>query len=440
MRISVIGTGYVGLVSGTGFAEMGNTVVCVDIDQTKIDNLKKSILPIYEPGLQELVSRNVGSERLHFTTDIKSAVEDSDVIFIAVGTPSDEDGRADLKYVLQVADSIGQHMNEYKVIVNKSTVPVGTGYDVKKQISQALTKRGVDHQFDIVSNPEFLKEGAAISDFLKPDRIVVGVESDRARKVMEKVYSPFVLRGDRVIYMDIKSSEMTKYASNAMLATRISFMNELARLCDKLDVDILNVRKGMGSDPRIGSSFLYPGVGYGGSCFPKDVSALITTGKENDQDLALLSSVVAVNDSQPKWFMTKVYDHFNNDLKGKTIAVWGLAFKPGTDDMRKAPSIDVITSLLNSGAKVSAYDPIATETAQQVLPNSDDLTYFKNAYDVLTNADALILCTEWPEFREPDFDDIKSRMKKTVIFDGRNQFRPSEMNEYGFTYYSVGRP
>ncbi len=437
MKISVIGTGYVGLVSGTGFAEMGNEVFCVDVDQQKIDNLKKGILPIYEPGLEELVERNHKSERLYFTTNTDESVKNAEVIFIAVGTPSDVDGRADLKYVLQVAEDIGMAMEDYKVIVTKSTVPVGTANKVAEKIQQALSSRGKSIEFDVVSNPEFLKEGAAVEDFLRPDRIVVGCNSERSKKIMQRLYDPFVRNGHPVYFMDVASSEMTKYAANAMLATKISFINELSRLCEEVGADISNVRTGIGSDSRIGFSFIYAGLGYGGSCFPKDVKAIVKTGIENQQEMAILTAVEKVNQEQRKWFTQKIIDHYNGDLKGKTIAFWGLAFKPGTDDMREAPSIYLAQKLTELGATIKAYDPVAISTAQKEI--AAPVEYIDDPYLCLKDADAMVLVTEWREFREPDFNKIKAQLKQPMIFDGRNQYDPKRMQDLGFTYKCIGR-
>lgn len=437
MKVSVIGTGYVGLVSGAGFAEMGNDVVCVDVDERKIENLKNGILPIYEPGLDEIVDRNFKAGRLHFSTNTGESVKDSEVVFIAVGTPSDIDGRADLKYVLQVAEEIGSSMDSYKVIVTKSTVPVGTASKVSEKIKQALTKRNLNLEFDVVSNPEFLKEGAAVEDFLRPDRIVVGCNSEKAKALMERLYAPFVRNGHPVYFMDVASSEMTKYAANAMLATKISFINELSRLCEEVGADISNVRTGIGSDSRIGFSFIYAGLGYGGSCFPKDVKAIVKTGVENQQEMAILSAVEKVNQEQRQWFTEKIINYFGADIKGKTIALWGLAFKPGTDDMREAPSKYLSEKLTELGAKIKAYDPVAITAAKKEI--SAQVEYVEDPYQVLEGADALVLVTEWREFREPNFDKIKSLMKSPVIFDGRNQYDPKRMLELGFKYTGIGR-
>jgi UDPglucose 6-dehydrogenase len=436
MKIAVVGTGYVGLVTGTCFAEVGIDVTCVDIDQRKIDNLHQGIMPIYEPGLEEMVLRNVDKGRLHFTTSLKEAIQGAEVAFIAVGTPPGEDGSADLKYVLGVAKEIGTHMTDYLVVVTKSTVPVGTSEKVRKALAEAQAARGTNIAYDVASNPEFLKEGAAIEDFLKPDRIVVGTSSKQAEETIGKLYKPFTLNGHPVIYMDIPSAEMTKYAANAMLATKISFMNDIANLCEIMGADVNWVRKGIGSDPRIGNKFIYPGVGYGGSCFPKDVKALIRTARENGHEMRILEAVEDVNDDQKMVMSNKVIRHFGEDLKGKTFAVWGLSFKPKTDDMREAPSVVIINELLKRGAKVRAYDPVAMEEAKHQL--HDTIAYAKDQYDALLDADALLLITEWPEFRMPNFDVVKKLLKGHVIFDGRNQYDRHELREMGFTYYGIG--
>lgn len=436
MKIAVVGTGYVGLVTGTCFAEVGIDVTCVDIDQRKIENLHKGIMPIYEPGLEEMVLRNVDKGRLHFSTSLKDAIQGAEVAFIAVGTPPGEDGSADLKYVLGVAKEIGTHMTDYLVVVTKSTVPVGTSEKVRKALAEAQAARGANIAYDVASNPEFLKEGAAIEDFLKPDRIVVGTSSKKAEETIGKLYKPFTLNGHPVIYMDIPSAEMTKYAANAMLATKISFMNDIANLCEIMGADVNWVRKGIGSDPRIGNKFIYPGVGYGGSCFPKDVKALIRTARENGHEMRILEAVEDVNDDQKMVMSTKVIRHFGEDLNGKTFAVWGLSFKPKTDDMREAPSVVIINELLKRGAKVRAYDPVAMEEAKHQL--HDTITYAKDQYDALLDADALLLITEWPEFRLPNFDVVKKLLKGHVVFDGRNQYDRHELREMGFTYYGIG--
>lgn len=439
MKIAMVGTGYVGLVSGVGFAEMGNDVICVDIDENKITKLKSGIPVIYEPGLEDLLKRNIKQERVKFTSDITEAVKESDIIFIAVGTPPGDDGKAELKYVFQVAEEVASHMTEYKILVNKSTVPVGTGEKVRNIVAETLKKRNLDLDFDVVSNPEFLKEGSAIDDFLKPDRIVIGTESQKSKDLMHRLYNPFVRNGHPIIDMDVKSSEMTKYAANSMLATKISFMNEVSRLCHKVGADVEMVRQGIGSDARIGFHFIYPGLGYGGSCFPKDVEAFMRTGEENNETMRILEAVHAVNKEQRNFFLNNVLEHFNNDVKGLTFAVWGLAFKPGTDDMREAPSIDIINALLERGAKVRAFDPVAIEVAKTVFKEGSDLEYIDTQYDVLNKADALLIITDWKPFREPNFDRIKSLLVNPLIFDGRNQYEPEVMKEYGFQYFSIGR-
>lgn len=442
MRIAMIGTGYVGLVTGTCLAESGNTVLCMDIDQRKIDVLNSGNVPIYEPGLEELIRRNREHGRLSFTTDIALTVRQSDVIFIAVGTPPGQDGSADLKHVLGVASSIGVHMNGYKVIVNKSTVPVGTGDRVKAAIA-SRTK----HRFDVVSNPEFLKEGAAIEDFMKPDRVVVGTDSARARETMQELYAPFLRTGKPLLAMDIRSAEMTKYASNAMLATKISFINEMATICGSLGADIDHVRRGMGYDKRIGFEFLFPGVGYGGSCFPKDVKALVQTAKEHDIEARVLRAVEEVNERQKSALADAVLAHFRKktgkgnkaakQLAGRTIAVWGLSFKPRTDDMREAPSVVIINRLLRSGARIIAHDPVAMTEARKIFKNR--ITLADDGYEALRGADALAVVTEWNEFRVPDFKKIKRLMRAPVLFDGRNIYNQDELRKLGFTYYGIGR-
>lgn len=436
MKIAVIGTGYVGLVTGTCFSAVGVDVTCVDIDEKKIENLKKGILPIYEPGLEEMVLANSGKKRLHFSTSLKESIQNAEVVFIAVGTPPDEDGSADLKYVLGVASSIGEHMTHPVVVVTKSTVPVGTAVKVKKAVQDALDKRSAKIDFYVASNPEFLKEGAAIDDFMKPDRIVVGTDRTEAEEIMRKLYKPFLLNGHPIIFMDIPSAEMTKYAANAMLATKISFMNDVANLCEIMGADVNMVRKGIGSDPRIGNKFIYPGVGYGGSCFPKDVKALIKTAKENKYNMRILNSVEEVNDAQKEVLFNKVRTHYNNDLKGKTFALWGLSFKPKTDDMREAPSLVIIEKLLKAGASVVAYDPVAMHEAQRIL--GDTISYTTDMYDTLNKADALLIVTEWPEFRVPDFNEFGKRLNKKVVFDGRNVFDVTEMKKMGYDYYCIG--
>lgn len=437
MKIAMVGTGYVGLVTGTCFAETGNDVICVDIDETKVENLKKGIIPIYEPGLEDLVKRNCKEERLSFTTSLKDAVEKCLLLFIAVGTPPDEDGSADLKHVLDVARGIGQNMKEYKIVVNKSTVPVGSGEKVRRVIQEELDKRGLNLQFDVVSNPEFLKEGNAIDDFMKPDRVVVGCSDVRTAEIMKELYSPFVRTGKPILIMDVSAAEMTKYTANAMLATKISFMNDIANLCERLGVDVSQVRQGIGSDGRIGYSFIFPGAGYGGSCFPKDVQALVKTAAQNDYRLEILESVEAVNKRQKKVLFNKVQKRFGADLKGKTFAVWGLAFKPNTDDMREAPAIVLIENLLAAGATVRAYDPEAEHEARKVF--GDTITYGQKSYDVLEGADALVIVTEWNEFRRPDLERVKTLLKNPIIIDGRNIFEPAKMKEKGFEYEGIGR-
>ncbi|HEX8327785.1 MAG TPA: UDP-glucose/GDP-mannose dehydrogenase family protein [Hymenobacter sp.] len=436
MKIAIVGTGYVGLVTGTCFAEVGIDVTCIDIDQKKIDNLHKGILPIYEPGLEEMVTRNVEKGRLNFSTNLAEAIVDCDVAFIAVGTPPGEDGSADLKYVLAVARGIGENMNSYGVIVTKSTVPVGTAAKVRAEIEKALEKRGVDVEFDVASNPEFLKEGAAIDDFLKPDRIVVGVSSERAEEVMRRLYKPFLLNGHPIIFMDIPSAEMTKYAANSMLATKISFMNDVANLCEIMGADVNKVRQGIGSDARIGTKFIYPGIGYGGSCFPKDVKALIKTAQENGYQMQVLQAVENVNEQQKSVLFDKVQRHFGGELRGLKIAVWGLSFKPKTDDMREAPSLVIIEKLLAAGCTVTAYDPVAMDEARHTL--GDSITYAKDEFAALIDADALLVVTEWPDFRSPNFDVVARLMKQKVIFDGRNIYEAAELKELGFAYHCIG--
>ena len=432
MRICVIGTGYVGLVAGTCLAEMGNKVICVDNNEEKLEKLRQGIVPIYEPGLEELIKVNVAENRLSFSNDLKSAVEKSLVCFIAVGTPQGEDGSADLKYVYQVAEQIGESINDYKVIVDKSTVPVGTADKVTE-----IIKQKTNHAFDVVSNPEFLKQGAAVDDFLKPDRVVIGSNSQKATEIMQELYAPFLRTGNPVIIMDVRSAEMTKYASNSFLAVKISYANEIANICEKVGANAEMVRIGMCSDKRIGSQFLFPGLGYGGSCFPKDVKALLKTAKDNDCDTQMLEAADKINKLQRKLFVDKILKHFDGDVNGKTFAVWGLAFKPKTDDMREAPAITIINALLEKGAKVQAYDPKAFEAAK--FHFADKITYAKNSYEALNEADALLLLTEWNEFRRPDFDRIKSTLVTPLIFDGRNQYDPKRMRERGFTYYSIGK-
>ncbi|MCA0427518.1 MAG: UDP-glucose/GDP-mannose dehydrogenase family protein [Bacteroidetes bacterium] len=436
MKIVVIGTGYVGLVTGTCFADVGIDVVCIDVDTKKIDNLKKGIMPIYEPGLEEMVIRNHEKGRLHFSTSLKENLADADVAFIAVGTPPGEDGSADLKYVLAVAREIGASINDYIVVVTKSTVPVGTASKVRAAVQEELTKRGMSLEFDVASNPEFLKEGAAIEDFKKPDRIVVGVESRKAEEVMRRLYKPFLLNGHPIIFMDVPSAEMTKYAANAMLATKISFMNDIANLCEIMGADVNLVRRGIGSDPRIGSRFIYPGIGYGGSCFPKDVKALIKTAQDNGYHMRILNAVEDVNNDQKSVLFSKIVKHFNGELKGKTFAVWGLSFKPNTDDMREAPSLVIIEKLLAAGANVKAYDPVAMHEAKKDL--GEQIEYAKDSDEALIDADALLIITEWPEFRTPNFKVMGKLMKNKLVFDGRNIYDLAEMKENGFEYHCIG--
>ncbi len=436
MNIAVVGTGYVGLVSGTCFAEMGNRVTCVDIDKTKIEKLKNGIVPIYEPGLDELVSRNIKAGRLFFTTDLTSCLDDAEIVFSAVGTPPDEDGSADLKYVLDVARTIGKYMNKYLVLVTKSTVPVGTAQKVRKAIEEELDKRGKSIPFDIASNPEFLKEGNAIEDFMRPDRVVVGVESDQAKSIMEKLYRPFTLNGYPIMIMDVPSAEMTKYAANAMLATRISFMNELANLCEMVGANIDNVRKGIGSDARIGSKFLYAGCGYGGSCFPKDVKALINTGKQTGYPMRIIEAVDSVNESQKSIVYEKLHAIMEGNMAGKQIAIWGLSFKPETDDMREAPSLVVIEKLIAAGAQVKVYDPIAMEETKRRI--GDVVLYCNDIYDAAIDADAILLLTEWKQFRMPTWAVIKNVMRGNVILDGRNIYDGAELRDHGFIYSRIG--
>jgi UDPglucose 6-dehydrogenase len=437
MKIAVIGSGYVGLVTGTCFAETGVNVTCVDNNEDKISNLKKGIVPIYEPGLDAMIERNVEKGRLGFTTDIREALVDCEVVFIAVGTPPDDDGSADLQYVLSVAEEIGRHMNNYMVVVNKSTVPIGTAVKVRNVIIQELSRRKVSIPFDVASNPEFLKEGSAIEDFLKPDRIVVGIDSEEAKKYMERLYKPFLLNNHPIIYMDIPSAELTKYAANAMLATRISFMNEMANLCEKVGADVNAVRRGIGSDPRIGSKFIYPGAGYGGSCFPKDVKALIKMGEEYKFPLKVMTAVDEVNTFQKSILFKKIREYFIGSLKGKRIAIWGLSFKPNTDDMREAPALTLIEELLSEGVSIAAYDPVAMKEAKRRLGNSVYLS--GDQYEAVKDADALVVVTEWAEFRILNYPLLKSQMKGSVVFDGRNIYDSLEMKDKGFDYFGIGR-
>lgn len=432
MYITIIGTGYVGLVAGACFADMGNDVICIDNNLEKIEQLKKGIIPIYEPGLEELVKSNVLENRLVFSSDLDSAVKKSQVCFIAVGTPQGEDGSADLKYVFNVAESIAKSMNEYKVIVDKSTVPVGTAEKVA-----SIIKQNSIYPFDVVSNPEFLKQGNAVDDFLHPDRVIIGSDSDRATQIMQDIYSPFFRTGNRVIVMDVKSAEMTKYAANSFLATKISFMNEIANLCERVGADAEMVRVGMSTDSRIGNKFLFHGLGYGGSCFPKDVKALIKTGLEYDCEMSIISSADKVNKEQRNIFIEKITARFDNNLQDKTFGIWGLAFKPKTNDMREAPAITIINALLEKGATVKVFDPKAMETAKSYF--GDKITYTKTAYEALENSDCMLLLTEWNEFRRPDFERIKSLLKNPVIFDGRNQYDAKRLTEKGFEYYQIGK-
>ncbi len=436
MKIVIVGTGYVGLVTGTCFAEVGVDVTCVDIDGGKIGQLNQGLIPIYEPGLDELVKRNLEKNRLHFCSRLASVLDQAEVVFIAVGTPPDEDGSADLSHVLQVAREIGQHMNQYLLVVTKSTVPVGTSEKIRTAIVEELRKRKIDLEFDVASNPEFLKEGNAVEDFLKPDRIVVGTDSERARMVMHKLYKPFTLNGHPIIFMNVASAEMTKYAANAMLATKISFMNDIANLCEILGADVNLVRKGIGSDSRIGNKFIYPGIGYGGSCFPKDVKALIRTARDNGYRLRVLQSVEDVNEDQKGMLFRKLDQHYKGQLDGKTIALWGLSFKPETDDMRESPALVLIERMLEAGCRIKAYDPVAMHEAKKKL--GDTVMLVENQYDALADADALLLATEWKEFRLPNLLLMKNLMRSPVVFDGRNIYDEHEMKSAGFTYYCIG--
>lgn len=437
MNIAIVGTGYVGLVSGTCFAEMGVNVTCVDVNEQKIQALLSGNIPIYEPGLDEMVLRNHKEGRLHFTTDITTCLNEVDIVFSAVGTPPDEDGSADLKYVLEVARTVGKNMNKYLVLVTKSTVPVGTAKKVKQAIQEELDKRGVTIPFDVASNPEFLKEGAAINDFMSPDRVVVGVESEKAKEIMTRLYRPLMLNNFRVIFTDIPSAEMIKYAANSMLATRISFMNDIANLCELVGADVNMVRKGIGADTRIGNKFLYPGCGYGGSCFPKDVKALIKTAEKNGYDMKVLKAVEDVNEAQKSILFKKLSKHFNNELNGKRIAIWGLAFKPETDDMREATSLVMIQKLIESGCKVRVYDPVAMDECKRRI--GDIVEYATDMYDAVLNADALLLLTEWKQFRMPSWGVIKKSMNQAVLIDGRNIYDKQEVEEAGFSYMCIGK-
>jgi len=439
MNLTVIGTGYVGLVTGACFAEMGNDVSCVDIDDDKISQLKKGKIPIYEPGLEKIVRNNYEDGRLKFTTDIKEALETSNIAFIAVGTPMGEDGSADLQYVLKVASEIGRNMQNDMIVVDKSTVPVGTADKVRVTVKKELNNRDSNLDFDVVSNPEFLKEGAAVEDFMKPDRVVVGADSAESMKVMKELYRPFTMSHERFIGMDVRSAEMTKYTANSMLATKISFMNEIARVCEEVGADVNQVRVGIGSDSRIGYHFIYPGTGYGGSCFPKDVRALIKTSENNNISPQILKAVERVNNQQKRVLVDKVIERFSKDLSGKTFALWGLAFKPGTDDMREAPSVTVVNELVKLGARIQAYDPKATEQAKTCyLKDVKNINYYTSKYDALNGADGVLLITEWKEFRSPDFEEIKKRLNVPLFFDGRNQFEPYKMNQIGLEYHCIG--
>lgn len=437
MKVSVFGSGYVGLVAGACFADSGNDVICLDIDERKIEALNEGRIPIYEPGLEEMIKRNVRQRRLTFSTDLKQGVEHSLFLFIAVGTPADEDGSADLKHVLSVAETIGSFINEYKVVVDKSTVPVGTADRVRETVRKAILARELDFEFDVVSNPEFLREGAAINDFMQPDRVVVGTDNPRTGALMRELYAPFMKTQDCLISMDIRSAEMTKYAANSMLATKISFMNEIARLCEKVGANVDDVRIGIGADNRIGPSFLFPGIGYGGSCFPKDVQALIRTGLEYQCRMELLESVEAVNEKQKEHMIERVEDHYGKELKGLTFAIWGLAFKPQTDDMREAPSRKIIDGLLERGATIVASDPAAINEAKSIW--QERITFREYYYDALQDVDALLILTEWNDYRRPDFSRMKELMKSAVVFDGRNIYDPKKMTALGFDYFSIGR-
>ena len=437
MKITIIGTGYVGLVTGTCFAETGVETVCVDVDKEKIRLLKEGKVPIYEPGLEPLMQKNLSTGRLSFTTELRDGLKDSEVVFIAVGTPPGEDGSADLRHVINVARQIGQYLDHCIVVATKSTVPVGTSQLVKQTILEELKKRNSDIPFHVASNPEFLKEGAAVEDFLKPDRIVIGIESQEAEKMMRRLYKPFLLNNHPILFMDIASAELTKYAANAMLATRISFINDIANLAERVGADINMVRKGIGSDPRIGNKFIYPGTGYGGSCFPKDVKALIKIAEQHKYTMEVLKAAEKVNERQKGILVEKILMHFNGDIKGRMFGIWGLSFKPQTDDMREAPSLVIIKKLLDAGARIKVYDPAAMNEARKML--GDTVTYAKDQFEALIDADALILVTEWSEFRMPNFNVISRLMKNKLIFDGRNIFDPEELTEQGYTYYSIGR-
>ena len=436
MNIAIVGTGYVGLVSGTCFAEMGVDVTCIDVNRQKIEQLEKGAIPIYEPGLEELVHKNVNAGRLHFGTDLAAVLDRVEVVFSAVGTPPDEDGSADLKYVLEVARTVGQNMKDYLVVVTKSTVPVGTAKKVRHAIQEELDKRGLQLEFDVASNPEFLKEGAAVDDFMRPDRVVVGVESDRAREIMKRLYRPFMLTNDRMLFTDIPSAEMIKYAANSMLATRISFMNDIANLCELVGANVNMVRKGIGSDSRIGAKFLYPGCGYGGSCFPKDVKALVKTAEQNGYEMRVLKAVEEVNDKQKRVLFDKLAHHFGGELSGKAVALWGLAFKPETDDMREAPSLVLIDLLLEAGCRVKVYDPVAMEECRRRI--GDRVEYCRDKYEAAVDAEALLLVTEWKEFRVPSWEVLKKAMRGRVVIDGRNIYDREEMKRNDFEYECIG--
>ncbi len=441
MKLAFVGAGYVGLVAAACFAEMGNEVICVDVDEKRIEGLKKSVIPIFEPGLDSMVKRNQDGGRLKFTTSLEEAVRNSLIVFIAVGTPQDENGAADLMYVQKVARDVGEFIEEYKIVVLKSTVPVGTCDKVKKTILERLTARKVAVEFDVVSNPEFLKEGDAINDFMKPDRVVIGTDNVRTAELMKELYAPFAMEREKLIVMDNRSAEVTKYAANAMLATRISFMNEIANICEKVGADVSLVRRGIGSDRRIGYSFIYPGIGYGGSCFPKDIRALINSAREHQYNSQLLAAVDGVNMRQRQIMAEKIVQYFESrgGVKGRTVAVWGLSFKPNTDDVRESPAMAILSMLVEKGIRIQAYDPEAIASAKRALGDNPNVTYFDNAYDALAGADALVLLTEWFMFRKPDFDRVKKLLKTAVIFDGRNQYDPAEMKNRGFVYMGVGR-
>ncbi len=437
MKIIVVGTGYVGLVSGTCLAETGVDVTCIDIDKNKIEKLSRGIIPAYEPGLEPMVLRNIEKKRLSFSTSIEDSLPGAEIVFIAVGTPPGEDGSADLKYVLEVATEIGKHMHDYMLIVTKSTVPVGTSEKIRETIHRELSERKIKIEFDVASNPEFLKEGAAVQDFMKPDRIILGLESEKAKTMLNRLYHPFMLSGHRIVYMDIPSAEFTKYAANCMLATKISFMNDLANLCERVGADINSVRKGIGSDPRIGNKFIFAGIGYGGSCFPKDVKALIKTATDAGYHLEIMQAVEQVNNRQKEVLFNKVYSCFNGNLKNRTFGIWGLSFKPNTDDMREAPSLVIIEKLLEAGARVKAYDPVAMDETRKIL--GEKILYGYDMYDALIDADGLLLLTEWNEFRIPNYKLLARIMKEKVIFDGRNIYDPTEVMENGFRYFGIGR-